>query len=146
VDKTISLPDLKTNLESIMADISSQRTTYIIAENDQPNAVIIDYAEYLRLKSPKVAEAPAVYSTDKPKEQTNSEPTPPLPWTKADEQWLQEHIDEIAEKYSNKWINVREQKLLAWYSSVEKKWVVLEPDVPNPEKGLHEFVGWKHGV
>ena len=146
MDKTLSRADLKTNLDTIISDISSQHTTYIITDNDQPKAVIIDYAEYLRLKKPKVTETPAVYITDKPKEQTSPEPASPLPWTKADEQWLQEHIDEIAEKYSNKWINVRERKLLAWYSNIEKKWVILEPDVPNPEKGLHEFVGWKNGI
>ncbi len=146
MDKSISLSDLKTSLDSIMLDISIQHVSYLITDNNQPKAVIIDYAEYLRLKSPRVAEAPVVYSTDKPKEEISSEPDPPLPWTKADERWLQEHIDEIAEKYSNKWINVREQKLLAWYSSVEKRWVVLEPDIPNPEKGLHEFIGWKNGV
>jgi len=146
MEKTIELAELTPQLQSVMAEVVAGHRPCLITESGQPKAVLIEYSEYLKLQptkpQPRVAEADSEYVVESSLAWTGEkgERLPPT-WSKADEQWFSEHYLEIHEKFAGKWVAVRDGKIAAWYSNVEKAWIVVDPDLAvTPEKCYHEFV------
>lgn len=59
---------------------------------------------------------------------TNLREIPTRPWTKEDEEWFFEHYADIAEEYAGHWVAVRDQRVVAYYDSGEKRWVPVDAE------------------
>jgi hypothetical protein len=44
------------------------------------------------------------------------------PWSKEDEEWLFKHYADIAQQYPGRWVAVRDQNVVAYYNTAEKRW------------------------
>jgi prevent-host-death family protein len=149
MEKTIELAELTPQLQSVMAEVVAGHRPCLITESGQPKAVMIEYSEYLKLQptqaQPRVAETTTEYVVESTQPQAEEKNKPwRLPWPREDEDWFHEHIDEIAKRFSRKWVAVRDETVVAWYSNAEKRWIMLDlTSEINPEKCFHGFVGWK---
>lgn len=67
--------------------------------------------------------------------------TPTRPWTKEDEEWLFEHYADIAKQYPGQWVAVRDQRVVAYYDSAEKRWISVVPEelTVDPDKSCLTF-------
>jgi hypothetical protein len=144
MEKILNISEPAPQLQLMVAEIVNEHCSYIITEAGQPKAVIIEYAEYLKLQQaqPRLAEAGSEYivESSKPQAETKGEILPST-WSKADMEWFHEHYLELHEKFAGRWVAVRDGKTVAWYSNAEKKWIILDQALAvAPEKCYHEFV------
>lgn len=66
--------------------------------------------------------------------------TPTPPWTEEDKEWFFDHYPDIARQYPGQWVAVRDQRVVAYYHSAEKRWVPVIPELAvDPDENCLTF-------
>ena len=121
MEQHIHWSEFQRQLEDVIEAVQNQRLTHIVTPGGQPLVVVIDYG-------PAKKQAPG----DKP--QTT--------WSRADEDWFRAHYREIVNQHPNRWVAIKDERVVAWHDQFANRWVNVDPDQPiDIAHCLVEFAG-----